>query len=407
MTIRSNRVLAGLVLIIMLVAMTACGSSNGDTGSKPSETAAATEAGSTDAPKAEGAQTTAPDPAAELAKLATQVLTKGPNGEEPVSAAALELTDADIQALKDKKVTAAISMQYMGNDWSTTQVNALKEQFAKMGIEVVAVTDANFKPEKQTSDIETILAKKPTVLVTIPTDTVATAPIYKKAAEAGVKIVFMNQAADGLKAGTDYSTIVSPDDYANGATAAYYIAKELKGKGNIAVVYHDADFPTTKIRYDAFKTVMAQYPDIKIVEAQGIAGPDFAGDAEKAASAILLKHSDVQAIWGVWDVPAEGIISAARNAGREKDLIITTIDLGKNVAIELAKGGLIKGLGAQTVYDAGVAEAKAAALTALGKEIPPFIVMNGIPTDKSNVLDAWKRVYHQDPPKELTDAAAK
>ena len=44
-----------------------------------------------------------------------------------------------------------------------------------------------------------------------------------------------------------------------------------------------------------------------IVDEQGIGGPDFAGDAEKAAGAILTAHPETKAIWAVWDVPAEGV----------------------------------------------------------------------------------------------------
>ena len=51
---------------------------------------------------------------------------------------------------------------------------------------------------------------------------------------------------------------------------------------------------------------------------------------------MLTKHPDLDGIWAVWDVPAEGVMAAARAAGRN-DLMIATEDLGKNVAIALAK----------------------------------------------------------------------
>ena len=70
----------------------------------------------------------------------------------------------------------------------------------------------------------------------------------------------------------------------------------------------------------------------------------------------ITKHPDLDGIWGVWDVPAEGIMAAARESGR-LDLKIATQDLGTNVAIQLAKNELIVGLGAQRPYDQGVAEA--------------------------------------------------
>jgi ribose transport system substrate-binding protein len=381
------------LILIIAISLAACGGSK-----QPASNTDTAVTGTPASNEQQGA-----DPKAELEKLATQVLTKGPNGEPPISMDTLVVTDEDVQQLKQKKVTAAISMHYMGNDWSNTQVAALKEQFGKMGIEVIAVTDANFKPEKQTSDIETIMAKKPNILVTIPTDGVSMASAYKKAAAAGVKIVFMGQGVTGMKPG-EYVSIISPDDYANGAAAGHMMARELGGKGKVGVIYHEADFPTTRIRYEAFMDVMKLYPGITIDAKQGIAGPDFAGDAAKAAAAFLLKYPDLKGIWGVWDGPAEGIMEAARNAGRDKDLVITTEDLGKNVGIELAKGGMIKGLGAQSVYQAGIAEAKAGALAVLGKEVAPFIVVNGIAVDKSNVLDSWKKVYNTDAPQEIVNA---
>ena len=76
---------------------------------------------------------------------------------------------------------------------------------------------------------------------------------------------------------------------------------------------------------------------------------------------MLTSNPSIKGIWAVWDVPAEGVISAARTAGRD-DLVITTIDLGENVAIDMASGGFVKGLGAQRPYDQGVTEATAGGL---------------------------------------------
>lgn len=333
------------------------------------------------------------DPDAALAKLQETVLSKGPSGEDPSPASAVTLTDEEIAKIKGMNATAAIVMHYGGNDWSRAQINGLQTQFAAMGIKVIAVTDAGFKPEKQVADLETIMAQKPNIIVSIPTDPTATAAAYKAAAEAGVKLVFMDNVPAGFKAGTDYVSVVSADNYGNGVAAAHLMAKAIGGEGEIGVVFHAADFFVTKQRYDAFKaTIASDYPNIKIVAEQGIGGPDFSGDAEKAASAILTSNPHVKGIWAVWDVPAEGVIAAARNAGRD-DLVITTIDLGENVAISMAQNGFIKGLGAQRPYDAGVVEAKLAGYALLGKDAPGFVALPALPVTRDNLLDAWKTVY--------------
>ena len=84
--------------------------------------------------------------------------------------------------------------------------------------------------------------------------------------------------------------------------------------------------------------------------------------------------------------------SGRRRHGRD-DLIITTVDLGENVAISMAQGGFIKGLGAQRPYDAGVVEAKLAGYALLGKDAPDFVALPALPVSQDNLLDAWKQVY--------------
>jgi ribose transport system substrate-binding protein len=338
------------------------------------------------------------DPAKALAEIQQKPLSKGPHGEDPASATSVSLSPEELEKIKGLKAKAAIVMHYAGNDWSQAQVAGLKAQFAKMGIDVIAVTDAGFKPEKQVADIETILAQKPQIIVSIPTDPVSTASAYQKASQQGVKLVFMDNVPKGLEAGKDYVSVVSADNAGNGAVAAHLMAKFLKGKGQIGLVYHAADFFVTRQRYDAFKkTITESYPGIKIVAEQGIGGPDFSGDGDKAASAILTSHRNVNGIWAVWDVPAEGVMSAARSAGKD-DLVITNCDLGLNVAIDMAQNGFIKGMGSQRPYDQATTEALLAGYGLLGKQAPAYVALPALPVTRENLLEAWKEVYHADAP---------
>jgi ribose transport system substrate-binding protein len=254
------------------------------------------------------------------------------------------------------------------------------------------------------ADIETILAQKPNIIVSIPTDPVSTASAYQKASQQGVKLVFMDNVPKGMEPGKDYVSAVSADNAGNGAVAAHLMAKFLKGKGQIGLVYHGADFFVTRQRYDAFKKIITDdYPGIKILEEQGIGGPDFSGDGEKAASAILTSHRNANGIWAVWDVPAEGVISAARSAGAD-NLVITCCDLGLNVAIDMAQNGFIKGLGAQRPYDQAITEALLAGYGLLGKTAPAYVALPALPVTRDNLLEAWKGVYHTDPPASIKDS---
>ncbi|MDQ0259853.1 substrate-binding domain-containing protein [Sinomonas atrocyanea] len=357
-------------------------------------------AGGTDSAVSQKAETA-------LKQVTGQVLSKGPNGETPSPASATTLTSDEIAKVKAMGATAAIVMHYGGNDWATAQIAGLKSEFEKLGIKVIATTDADFKPDKQVSDLETVMTQKPSIIVSIPTDPVATATAYRKAAQAGAKLVFMDNVPQGFVAGKDYVSDVSADNYGNGVVSAHEMAKALGGKGKIGVIFHQADFFVTQQRYQGFKdTIAKDYPDIQVVEEKGIAGPDFAGDAQAAANAMLSKHADLSGIWAVWDVPAEGVMAAARAAGRQ-DLKIATEDLGKNVAIALAKNDLVVGLGAQVPFDQGVTEAQIGAGALLGKKEPAYVALSALPVDHSNVLDAWKQVYHADAPADLQSSYKK
>ena len=339
------------------------------------------------------------DPAQALAALQGKILSKGPNGEEPAPASSVSLSAEEIEKIRGLKAKAAIVLHYARNDWSEAQVAGLKSQFEKMGIEVIAVTDAGFIAERQVANIESVLMLHPQIIVSIPTDAVFTAAAYKNASQQGVKLVFMDNIPQGFEAGKDYVSVVSADNYGNGVASAHLMAMALQSKGQIGLVYHAADFFVTRQRYDAFKKTIAEnYPDIRIVAEQGIREPDFYGDADRAAYVMLTANQNLNGIWAVWDVPAEGVIAAARTVGKEH-LVITTIDLGLNVAIDMAQpNGLVKGVGAQRPYDQGVVEALLAGYGLLGKPAPAYVALPALAVTRENLPDAWKTVYHAEAP---------
>jgi ribose transport system substrate-binding protein len=344
------------------------------------------------------------DPTQALANLQEEVLSQGPHGEKPTPVSSVSLTAEEIEKIRALKAKAAIVMHYItGSDWSQAQIAGLRSQFDKMGIEVIAVTDAGFNPERQVTNIQTVLDQNPQIIVSIPTDGDITAAAYKEASEKGVKLVFMDNVPTAFSVGQDYVSVVSADNYGNGVASAHLMAKALNGEGQIGIIYHAADFFVTRQRYEAFKkTIMENYPKITIVAEQGIREPNFFEDANQAAAVMLTANPNLKGIWAVWDLPAEGVRSAALTARRD-DLVITTIDLGLNVAVDMAANRLIKGVGAQRPYDQGVTEAILAGYALLGKPAPPYVALPALPVTRENLLEAWKTVYHRDAPSSIRE----
>ena len=121
-----------------------------------------------------------------------------------------------------------------------------------------------------------------------------------------------------------------------------------------------------------------------------------------SASPMLVANRNLNGICAVWDLPAGGVMSAAQILGR-RDLVITTIDLGLNVAVDMAQNGLVKGVGAQRPYDQGVTEALLAGYGLLGKPAPAYVALPALPVTRENLLDAWKTIYHTDAPASIQD----
>lgn len=333
------------------------------------------------------------------------IMSTGPNGEKATPASEITLTDEEKEKIRSGGYKAAISLHYGGNDWATSQIEGLKATFEELGIELVATTDADFSAEQQVSDIETIMAKNPDVIVSIPTDATATADAFQKAAKDGVKLVFMDNVPAGMTAGEDYVSCVSADNYGNGCVAADLMGEALDGKGQIGMVYYDADFFVTNQRDEGFRKTMAdKYPGIEIVTEQGFT--DENGCAEQG-DAILTQYPMINGIYASWDVPMEGVLSSVKASGlTSEEVKLTTIDLGNNIAKEIAEGNVV-GLGAQLPYDQGVAEATLAAYSLLGKEAPTYVAVSAKRVEQSNILEAYEDVYHAGAPDWLEKAAGK
>jgi ribose transport system substrate-binding protein len=311
------------------------------------------------------------------------------------------LTADELAKVKAGNYKVAIAFHYAGNDWSTAQEKGLRDRFGALGIQVVSVTSANFKPEQQLADLETAMALKPDAIVSIPVDTVSSEGAFKKAAAQGIKIVFMDNCPDNMVAGKDYTAVVSADNYGNGVAAAEVMGQKLGGKGKIAMVFHDANFFVTNQRDNAFRrTIKEKFPGIQIV---GEMGFDDENKGAEIGDALLTRYPDLNGIYATWDIPAEGVVSAIKAAGR-KDVIVTTIDIGNNVAKMIAADDVVKGLGAQRPYDQGVAEANLVAYALLGKTAPAYVALPALKVEHANVLQAYEDVYHVPAPADIKNA---
>ena len=83
--------------------------------------------------------------------------TVGPGGERAIPSSALTLTDEEVAKLKDGKYTAAL-LWHTSSDFVNAVTAGATDEFNRLGMTVVAQTDAAFDAAKQKSDVETVMA---------------------------------------------------------------------------------------------------------------------------------------------------------------------------------------------------------------------------------------------------------
>ena len=323
--------------------------------------------------------------------------TIGPGGESATPSSTIIVSDDHVADVKAGGYSAAL-LWHDQSDFVNAVTSGASDEFERLGIEVVAVTSAGFDAAKQRSDIETALAKEPSIILSLPLDPVTSAAAFEEAKDAGVALTFLSNLPSGYTHPEDYAAIVTDDLFQMGKQAADALANAIGSEGTVGWIYHDATYYVTNQRDNAFKTTIENdYPNISIVAEQGIADP---ARAEEIANAMLLKNPDLGGVYVTWAGPAEGVLAALRANGNTTTKIVT-LDLSEPIALDMVRGGNVVAIVADEAYELGRAMAASAVLDLLGEDVPPFIVAPAITVTAENVVEGWMQSLNINPPDSL------
>jgi ribose transport system substrate-binding protein len=326
--------------------------------------------------------------------------TMGPMGETATPSSEVTVPDSALATLQAGNYRAALSWHEL-SDFVSAVTAGITDEFNRLGIEIVATTSAEWDPAKQRSDIETVLAKNPNIIISLPLDPVTSAAALQEAKAAGVTLVFLSNTPQGFQHPADYAAIVTDDLFQMGKQAADALASAMGGEGTVGWIFHDAAYYVTNQRDNAFKsTIENDYPGISIVAEQGLADP---ARAEEIANAMLLQNPDIGGIYAPWSGPAEGVLAALRANGNTTTKLVT-LDLSEPIALDMVKGGNVAAIVADEAYELGRTMAAAGARALIGEGSPPFVVAPALTINADNVAEAWQRSLRTDAPKSVLAA---
>lgn len=323
----------------------------------------------------------------------------GPHGERAAPPALLRLSEAETADAQKHRFTAAIVLHTTQSDWAKQQIAGIVGTLGRYSAAVVEVVDCEFNAGLQVRALRRLVTAKPDAIISIPVGNTAVADAHRDVHKAGLKLILLDNAPTGLLPGTDYAAVVSADNFGLGEVGAKLLADHIPMEGKIGLFSYDVDFFATNEREIAFRRWLeTNRPDVTVRQAK------FAdvGSARAVADDLINTNPDLNGIFVVWDEPAMQVVAALKS--RSLAIPMTTIDLGNQVAIEMAAGGLIKGIGAQQPYDQGVAVATASLLSLLGRQLPPWIALPGLTVTSENVVEAYQAVWHSPAPQALLKA---
>jgi ribose transport system substrate-binding protein len=189
--------------------------------------------------------------------------------------------------------------------WANKAKAELEAKYPNYEIIVSSTKDA----ADQYSSIENLIVQNIKALVILPHEPAPLTPVCKKVKDNGIKLVVVDR---NLALPIEDLAVVG-DNPGFGRVAGEQIAKALNGKGKVAIMQGILCQVNTD-RVNAFKEVIAQYPEIEIIE-EGIS--DW--NTEKGLKLMenyLQMHSHIDAVWTGDDDVLLGALQAYKESGR-------------------------------------------------------------------------------------------
>lgn len=260
------------------------------------------------------------------------------------------------------------------------QLKGMRAVATRYGCTLI-VKDGGLNPQIQVTGMQQLLAQGATAIVVDPLVPQALAAPIRQANAQHVPIIMQDSPA-----GTDQANVpgtVSNFDLGHDPTAYAAVKAIADAKPGARIGFIYPSFPAANLQYqvERFK-YWAGKLGLASVGQEGT--PDNSnGPTSKAASALIQKHPEVEAIMTFNDPAAEATVAAARSLNRP-DILITGVN-GESGVTGLIKTGSVLMTWAYNNFANGEQLANAAIDAALGMTIPQKVTAIGAVINKSNV----------------------
>lgn len=317
----------------------------------------------------------------------SEVQTKGNVGEDPAWYDEVELTEDQVREIRQSEYRAAF-LNWDDAAYNQSVLAGARDALAALNIELVAVTNYEFDVSKLQSDVANVMPLDPDIIFYSGVNPTADAAALQPAVDAGVKIVSYANAPEGWTTGNPESfvSLVSYPTYQMGSKVADVVCDRYPDGARLGQLFFDATYKLVNEREEGFTNRINECESVEVVTEEPMADP-FA--TQEIATAMVSRDADLDVIFAPWDLPAEGVVAGLRSANLTEDIDVATIDLGFFGARQIACEETVFVESSQLVYEWGRTGAMAAALSLLGEEVPPYLLVPVYAVTRDNLQEGW------------------
>ncbi|RON85955.1 sugar ABC transporter substrate-binding protein [Pseudomonas fluorescens] len=232
------------------------------------------------------------------------------------AAAALPVSSAFAESPEKPKV--ALVMKSLANEFFLTMEDGAKAYQKEHSADFDLISNG-IKDETdtagQTRIVEQMILAKVNALVIAPSDSKAMVPVIKKAVDAGITVINIDNQLDPqiVKSKEISVPFVGPDNRKGARLVGEYLARQLKAGDEVGIIEGVSTTTNAQQRTAGFKDAM-EAAQIKVVSLQS--GDWEIDKGNKVAASILSEYPDVKALLAGNDSMAVGAVSAVRAAGK-------------------------------------------------------------------------------------------
>lgn len=226
-----------------------------------------------------------------------------------------------VAAETQKKYVIGMAQCNLGEPWRVAMNSQIAAAAKDYPMFEVIFSDAAQDNSKQIADIENFMQMGVDLIITSPNEATPLTNVVKRAYEEGIPVILLDRKIDG----ETYTQFIGADNVFIGKVCGEYVADVLlPNGGNVCEIKGLEGTSGGVDRDNGFRQGIMKNPKVEIIAANNA---DWLREkAITIAEEMLQANEKIDLFFCLNDPMAEGAYIAAKNAGREKDILFVGVD---------------------------------------------------------------------------------